>query len=98
MERRTTALGMAVYAREGVPRSPLSGEEIERRVAALLAVRGPMTLSQLRQAFHHNVEQERLHRAIAALRDAGRARVRTERRCRRGRARVVVAPVARDEG
>ena len=92
MGRRTTPLGLAVYARQGVPRYDLSQGEIERRVLAILAARGPLTLTQLRQATHSNIDQARLHGVIAALRDRGEVAVREERRYRTGRARVVVAP------
>ena len=90
---QTTALGLSVYSRSGMPRNGLSTEQIERRVAALLAERGPMTMTELLRAFHFNVEQARLHRTVAKLRDDGAVTVRQERRFRTGRARVVVAPV-----
>ena len=91
---KTTLLGLSVYSRSGLPRNGLSAEQIERRIAALLAERGPMTMTELIRAFHFNVEQARLHRAVAKLRDAGAVTVRQERRFRTGRARVVVAPAA----
>ena len=88
--RETTPLG--VYRRASVGRGP-SVAELERRVAAILRNRGPLPMTASTKALHHNVDQDRLHRAIANLRDAGAVEVRQERRFRVGRARVVVGPV-----
>ena len=89
--RETTALG--VYRRASVGRGP-SVAELERRVAAILRERGPLPMTALTNALHHNVDQDRLHRATANRRDAGAVEVRQERRFRTGRARVVVGPAA----
>ena len=91
--RETTALG--VYRRASVGRGP-SVAELERRAAAILRERGSLPMPVLDKALHFNVDQDRLHRAVANLRDAGAVEVRQERRFRPGRARVVVGPAEPD--
>jgi hypothetical protein len=90
----TTPLGMTVYERSGFGRLP-PGVRLADRIELLVNTHGAMTLSQLHRALHCAADQDRLHRAIAELRDRGAVTVGTERRHRAGRARMVVTPLPR---